>query len=244
MRPAYLDAVVPVVRGALVSALLIAFDITEEFFELARAHDDWELDEIALSVLVVFNGVLAIFSLRRWREAVGLLREATTDSLTGLANRRKGDEVLEREAQRAERYRRPLSVILFDLDHFKAVNDRYGHEVGDRVLQAVARAVSEDLRNTDLVTRRGGEEFLVICAETPLDGAGRLAERLRQAIARLTLRSLGSVTASFGVAQHRGNEGGGQPRRTRRQPAVRSEGTGTQPACGGRVRTASAALAA
>jgi diguanylate cyclase (GGDEF)-like protein len=140
---------------------------------------------------------LAWFALRRWRAA---LRDAATDTLTGLANRRGGREALEREVQRASRYGRPLSVIVFDLDRFKAVNDRYGHAAGDLVLRLVARAAARAVRDTDRVIRWGGEEFLVVCAETGQGEASRLAERLRRRIARVHLGRRRVVTASFGVA--------------------------------------------
>jgi len=140
---------------------------------------------------------LAWFALRRWRDAA---RQASTDSLTGLANRRGGRELLEREVRRASRYDRPLSLILFDLDRFKAVNDRYGHAAGDRVLRAVARAAARAVRDTDRVIRWGGEEFVVVCAETGQNEAGQLAERLRRRIERLRLGRQRLVTASFGVA--------------------------------------------
>jgi len=149
----------------------------------------WAVTVLALCV--------AFFALRRWRDAV---RQASTDSLTGLANRRSGRELLEREVRRASRYDRPLSLILFDLDRFKAVNDRYGHAAGDRVLRAVARAAARAVRDTDRVIRWGGEEFVVVCAETGQNEAGQLAERLRRRIERLRLARQRLVTASFGVA--------------------------------------------
>jgi diguanylate cyclase (GGDEF)-like protein len=153
---------------------------------------DWLWPAVAALSLGV-----ALFALRRWRVAA---REAKTDSLTGLANRRGGRTALEREVQRARRYGRPLSVIVFDIDRFKSVNDRYGHPVGDRVLRAIARTASEAARDTDLVVRWGGEEFLVICAESGRAEACRLAERLRRRIARLHHgRRRLNVTASFGV---------------------------------------------
>jgi diguanylate cyclase (GGDEF)-like protein len=150
-----------------------------------------------LWAITVLSLCVAWFALWRWRAAA---REASTDSLTGLANRRSGRKALEREVQRASRYGRPLSVLLFDLDRFKAVNDRYGHPAGDRVLRAIAQAATKAVRDTDQVVRWGGEEFLVICAETGRAEASRLAERLRRRIARLHhVRRKLAVTASFGV---------------------------------------------
>ncbi len=123
-----------------------------------------------------------------------------TDPLTGIANRRALDERLQAELQRCHRYGRPLAGILLDVDHFKAINDRYGHLVGDRVLQALADLLVSSVRELDFVARYGGEEFVILLPETDLDGATRFAERLRQAIAGLRVAEGPAViTASFGV---------------------------------------------
>jgi len=111
--------------------------------------------------------------------------DAYTDFLTGLRNRRYLELALERELFRVARYGRPLSLIILDLDGFKAVNDTHGHEVGDRVLKALARCLEEHLRQSDRAVRLGGEEFAVLLPETGLPQALRLAERLRQAVAAL-----------------------------------------------------------
>jgi diguanylate cyclase (GGDEF)-like protein len=127
--------------------------------------------------------------------------QANTDELTGLANRRHGEHALEMEVERAERYARPLSVLLFDLDFFKAVNDAYGHAVGDRVLATVRDLLSDRLRPSDLLARWGGEEFLLIAPEMREDEASRLAERLRTLVERHDFGTGWRLTASFGVAE-------------------------------------------
>ncbi|ROR32048.1 diguanylate cyclase [Inmirania thermothiophila] len=135
-----------------------------------------------------------------------LRRASVTDPLTGLYNRRHLDETLAREYRRAERYELPLSVVMFDVDHFKRFNDEHGHEQGDRVLQAIAEVTRRAVRNTDIPCRYGGEEFLVILPSTPLDGAAHLAERLREEVERTPVDGL-RVTISVGVAalpEHRG----------------------------------------
>ena len=131
-----------------------------------------------------------------------LERLAIRDELTGLYNRRKLDEEFDMEVTRAERYGRPLSVILFDLDHFKNVNDTYGHPIGDIVLAQTAAHLLQQLRSSDIAGRWGGEEFLIICPETGLDTAAMLADRLRQTQQELQLPQVKQVTASFGVAAH------------------------------------------
>ncbi|WP_024326261.1 sensor domain-containing diguanylate cyclase [Thioalkalivibrio sp. AKL19] len=132
-----------------------------------------------------------------------LERLATRDHLTGLWNRYRMEETIDQEVAVAERYGRPCALVMFDIDHFKRFNDTWGHDAGDEVLVTVARTVSTFMRDADLAGRWGGEEFLVLAANTGLEGATRLAERLRAAIAGLEIRDYGSVTASFGVAVYR-----------------------------------------
>jgi diguanylate cyclase (GGDEF)-like protein len=126
------------------------------------------------------------------------------DGLTGVFNKRKFDEEIEREFARANRYERALSLILADIDFFKAVNDRHGHLAGDFVLQQVAARMRRVLRVEQVLARVGGEEFAVVCPETDASGAVEVAEKLRDEIAREPYRSGAisiSVTCSFGVAQ-------------------------------------------
>lgn len=127
---------------------------------------------------------------------------ATRDFLTGLANRRLMHEVLANEVGRAQRHARPFAVILFDLDHFKVVNDMHGHEVGDYVLREVAALMAQGLRKSDRIGRWGGEEFLIVCEETPATEAAALAERLKHDLESLRLDYVGTITASFGVTEY------------------------------------------
>ena len=132
-----------------------------------------------------------------------LTRLATTDSLTALANRRHFIERGNAELERAARYRLPLSILLLDIDHFKQVNDSFGHPAGDRLLQAVAQACQSSARHVDLAGRLGGEEFALLMPETGAIAAHLAAERLRRAIAAIAPAQSGvlrPVTASFGIA--------------------------------------------
>jgi len=129
-----------------------------------------------------------------------LQRVASTDMLTGLHNRRKLDEVLGYEVERVHRYGGGLAVILLDIDHFKQTNDSYGHPAGDRVLAAVASILRSGARSIDSVGRWGGEEFMVICPQTELEGACALAEMLRLRFAAAEFPEVGRKTCSFGVA--------------------------------------------
>ncbi len=128
---------------------------------------------------------------------------AVTDTLTGLFNRRKLDEEMWEEFARSRRYKTDFALVMLDIDHFKRVNDEYGHGVGDLVLVDVARILRDGTRDSDAVGRLGGEEFLVLCRHGTRDGGIAAAENLRAAIAGHGFAGVGLVTASFGVAAHR-----------------------------------------
>jgi diguanylate cyclase (GGDEF)-like protein len=128
---------------------------------------------------------------------------AQHDELTGLKNRRAFFEQGNRIFEQAKRFRHPISVIMMDIDHFKMINDSYGHSVGDKVLRAVAEPLQRLVREIDIVARMGGEEFAFVLPETGLEEAVNLAERLRSEIEDLVVTNDGhriKITASFGVA--------------------------------------------
>ncbi|OSM01543.1 putative diguanylate cyclase [Magnetofaba australis IT-1] len=130
--------------------------------------------------------------------------ESLKDPLTGAANRRAMDEHLAREFARCQRHGEALSVILFDLDHFKKVNDNYGHLVGDKVLITVAERAGKMIRQSDILARYGGEEFAIILPETDAHGAAAIAEKVRQDVAKLCFKTNAqelTVTSSFGVSE-------------------------------------------
>lgn len=127
-----------------------------------------------------------------------------TDKLTGLFNRHIIDEEIEKEVLRASRYNLTFSLVLMDVDHFKQINDTYGHHVGDSVLMEVAFILKNNLRKTDVVGRWGGEEFIVVCPETGLFNATHLAEKLRSKIEHHQFSDVEkTITASFGVSAYR-----------------------------------------
>lgn len=132
-----------------------------------------------------------------------VLRMATTDGLTGLINHRHFQEKADEEFRRVSRYPQPVSVLMFDIDHFKKINDAYGHPVGDAVLKKVANILMETVRTVDVAARYGGEEFVALLGNTDAKGAGQMAERIRGKIekARFTLEGKGiPVTVSVGYA--------------------------------------------
>jgi diguanylate cyclase (GGDEF)-like protein len=145
------------------------------------------------------------------REFDHLRESAEQDPLTGLRNRRAFENVLAAETGRFERYGQRLALLVMDLDHFKAVNDTYGHEAGDEVLRNVARLISGCVRDVDTAARIGGEEFVVLLPETSMDAAADVAERIRAAVAAASIDWKGTVipirisigvSACPGAAQH------------------------------------------
>ncbi len=124
-----------------------------------------------------------------------------TDQLTGIPNRRRMQQVLEEEISRFERYKSPFCILLFDIDHFKAVNDTYGHEVGDQVIIQLTQVIQAAIRDSDYFGRWGGEEFVMVCPETRLDGALALAENLRSSVQKQNFVNGLVVTISLGVCE-------------------------------------------
>ncbi|MFN3355054.1 MAG: diguanylate cyclase [Pseudomonas sp.] len=146
-----------------------------------------------------------ISDLKRVEEELRAL--SITDSLTGIHNRRYFQDRLKTEMVRVGRTRGALSVIMLDVDHFKRINDKHGHAVGDGVLQELCKRISQRLRRTDVFCRLGGEEFMVLCPNTDSEQAYRLATELWQSLRGEPMTSVGIVTASFGVASWRVDEG-------------------------------------
>lgn len=180
-----------IVRNEVIGLLAIdgrdPFQFTQEDVELVSAF--------AAQVAVVLENA-------RLFEAVQQF--ATTDDLTGLYNRRHFMELAQREFERARRYKRDLSAMIFDLDHFKRVNDAYGHPVGDEVLRAIGRLCREKLREADPIGRYGGEEFAALMVETSLQDAEQAAERLRREVEKMIVHTQAGeikVTISIGLAR-------------------------------------------
>lgn len=133
-------------------------------------------------------------------------KHAEEDYLTGAFNRKGFDDRLDMFCTTARRYQRPLALIFLDIDHFKAVNDNYGHAMGDQVLRNLVQIIFKEVRESDVVSRWGGEEFVILTPETTITDALELAERLRQAVSQYHHKTVGRVTSSFGVGQFNHNE--------------------------------------
>ncbi|MGD8783100.1 MAG: diguanylate cyclase [Thioalkalispiraceae bacterium] len=194
----------------------------KEFLTAVFTEDTAELWMRSLvAIVIICCGIAVQYFLRRQYKFETLLIEhqhhleqlveertreleqlANFDELTKIYNRRKATELFEYEAERANRYAQPLSLILFDIDHFKFVNDRYGHNEGDRILKTIGIILQENLRQTDIFARWGGEEFVILMPHTQLDTARNAANKLMDLLSTLTCGADNNcITASFGIAQ-------------------------------------------
>jgi diguanylate cyclase (GGDEF)-like protein len=165
-----------------------------------RAGRKFTPDDARLLEMFAQQAMIAIKNARLFEE---VQRLSISDPLTGLFNRRHFFELVETEIARSRRYQKPLSVIMLDIDRFKQVNDNFGHFAGDQVLQQVASVCLHCLRSVDVICRYGGEEFLIMLPETPLENAQHTAERLRLRVAEtetITNQGTVKVTISLGVS--------------------------------------------
>lgn len=194
-------------RSCLVYLVVMAVSLPAAFGSVGTM-DSLSLDQLYISGAVVISFLYFIARLRdRLREAEvaaeRMKRLAETDDLTGLHNRRRAMRLLEREMERSRRHEHSLSVIVFDVDDFKRVNDDFGHDAGDAVLVSLSRLSESVLRRGDELARWGGEEFLVIAPDTDEEAARKLADRLRETIEGKDFDSGGKISASFGVSEFR-----------------------------------------
>jgi diguanylate cyclase (GGDEF)-like protein/PAS domain S-box-containing protein len=175
--------------GTLFPVALVATPLLEDgrvAGSVAAFHDITDRKKVA-EELKLLNDILA--------------HRANTDPLTGISNRLKFNEILNIELQRAKRFDTPLSLIMFDVDHFKEINDTFGHHTGDEVLRDLTKLVAQYVRSHDLFARWGGEEFMIMVTNTAADNARHFAEKLRLTIESRRFPGVQQVTCSFGVAQ-------------------------------------------
>ncbi|WP_165840015.1 transporter substrate-binding domain-containing protein [Motiliproteus coralliicola] len=173
---------------------------------------DWRMTLASLlSVVILFSAILVWYGRinRKLREEVQLRQRAenqalllaNTDQLTGLLNRHASESLLNQEMARRRRANSPVCILLLDIDHFKSVNDHFGHRVGDEVLKLLSQRLVPLMRETDHLVRWGGEEFLILASDTPLERAVHLAEKLRRAVEAIHTDELPRFTVSIGVAE-------------------------------------------
>jgi diguanylate cyclase (GGDEF)-like protein len=186
--------------------------IAEETAKMQKTHNQQKRHSLAITLLTILSAIaIMVFFEKRIRYLIvsyeaqikshtnRLELLSTIDSLTGLYNRFKLDNVFTYELNKARRYKKRFSIIIADLDNFKQVNDNYGHQIGDKVIQELATVLTNNARCTDTVGRWGGEEFLIICPDTDLQGAKRFAEKVRQAVKQHHFPVIHDLTCSFGV---------------------------------------------
>jgi diguanylate cyclase (GGDEF)-like protein len=221
----------PILEGAIADATWVNFGGSRDYLLRRYAnHSQWSLVilnpireiyasrimGIVITLLVAIMALIYLFGKERWVHdnvqmekrlklqelARGLRFQATTDPLTGLYNRLEFDQALAKEMIRSARYKTPLSLILYDIDQFKAVNDSHGHQIGDKVLTELSRFVASDIRSVDVLARWGGEEFVIMLPGCDGTMAQKAAEKLRDAIGQFAFDVVGTVTCSFGVAYY------------------------------------------
>lgn len=146
--------------------------------------------------IIVFTDITAIQNEKKLLEQM-----AYTDPLTKIYNRQIFDKLYIKELSNHKRYRENLSIIMFDLDYFKKVNDKYGHDIGDKVLVTITKLISKELRANDVFARWGGEEFIILLPRTNIDVAYDKAQELRQLIEQHSDKIIPSITASFGITE-------------------------------------------
>lgn len=177
-------------------ALLEIVGVTRDIDERKRLERELRQSQIQLQVA---NKALESANLE-------LQRLSVTDPLTGLRNRRYFDNAVAAELERVQRYRQSASLILLDIDHFKVINDEFGHPTGDLILSNLAKLLAQSLRSIDVLARWGGEEFVILMPHTTVADAQILAEKMRALIAQSVFEPVGSITASFGVSELRAGE--------------------------------------
>lgn len=217
LRPALvlLDVVMPAFDGFKIAAAIKSMptfvpvmmltglnDLESKRRGQAAGADDFLSKPVALLELQI--RIAAMLRIKSLTDALDLANRrlaelAETDSLTGVPNRRRVEQVLASEFERAQRYRRPLTTMMADIDHFKSINDTLGHAAGDEALKQVARELNLTLRQSDQLGRFGGEEFLIVAPEVGPTGAMALAERLRRRVEERVRAGGKIVTISIGV---------------------------------------------
>ncbi len=191
----------PLYFGLSLLALSMTTDALDEFVEMPAIYTT--LFEGIFQIIGFFLLLTGLYFWSRYYENLNKKYKdlATIDFLTGIANRRHFIFTLENEIKRSERYENHLSLMLFDIDTFKKINDEYGHDIGDNVLIELSRYVLSQIRKVDLFARYGGEEFVILLPNTDREEARGLAEKIREGLSEIKISKVGSITISIGVSQ-------------------------------------------
>jgi len=199
--------------GTKRSLIFLSFYFSIVFFAAYSGIGEWQNGEwntlgfmrlvfssLLMTIVVMMMDLALIKSYENYEKL------SSIDILTNINNRRKTQEILSIEMQRAQRYETDLALILFDIDDFKKINDEQGHKIGDLVLQELSKVVQESIRSSDSFGRWGGEEFLIIIPETNKEHALQIAEKIRQNICEASMKPIYNLTCSFGVSLFCKNE--------------------------------------
>ncbi len=191
-----------IVINILFFLIFSKIDLLEILYNYSIEHEEFELDEI-IPLFITISISLLVFSFRRLNESKRLSSKlvymVNHDGMTKIYNRRYMNEALEIEFQRAKRTQSVFSLILLDIDDFKNINDTYGHQTGDKVLIRFSQMLLESTRKLDVLSRWGGEEFLILCRDTNEEGAQIVAQKLLKMMRIFKCDLVDSVTASIGV---------------------------------------------
>lgn len=182
-----------------------AWHKTNNMVFVSQVSAEYKVSKYRLSVIVFFFNfllsVIVIFLIKRYVKDA-LEEMVNNDSLTGIHNRRYFSEFLSNEITRSERYKKTFSLIMLDIDFFKKINDNYGHDIGDKILQQLVETVNLSVRRSDLFARIGGEEFAVVAPETSLENAIILAEKIRLNVEQNAFIKDLKITISLGISQY------------------------------------------
>lgn len=182
------------------SLVLVVFVIMG-FFSRHLLNKHIELDNTLLEYQAGLEQIIEERTQALVQQTSELETLANTDPLTSMYNRRKFSEILAQEIKRHQRYQKSFSLINIDIDHFKKINDNYGHDTGDRVIEDFSQTLRSNIRETDSACRWGGEEFILLVIETDINSVILVAEKIRKILDTSTIEPVGKVTASLGVTQ-------------------------------------------
>ncbi len=185
--------------------MLLRYEDTKRTITLITVDGEPKAYKINISKIVhedIASYLISLTDITKMNiQKLGTEKKAFYDNLTGVYNRNKFDELFESELNRVKRYHNDASIMVLDIDHFKKFNDTYGHLIGDEVLVLLAKTIRNNIRNTDIFARWGGEEFVLLLTETPSDIACKIADNLRVKIEDAHHPKAGQITASFGITQ-------------------------------------------
>lgn len=200
----------------LVHAQITSVFLILSFFFFSAKHIEGIETQVLLKI-IAYNIILIIFASigtyltsfykrKQFADSRELLRVSITDSLTGIFNRAKFGQELNQWVDYSNKYEKPLSLVIFDIDNFKSVNDNYGHLIGDGVLQSIAAVIKKAIRHTDVFARWGGEEFVILLPGTEIHQSMEMTERMRICISKIKYDKVENITCSFGLAELQENE--------------------------------------